>query len=142
MQRLSQWEDRISLTRAFRDDLADIEAREGEAERFAHEPFRRKLFFVHRFLTRARARLVDGEPVEGYPGGADGFRQDLERIAATLEAGQGRRAARAFVRPVVQRARRSASSSPRWTCASTAPSTNAPWRSCWPTPGWRTTTLG
>jgi phosphoenolpyruvate carboxylase len=104
VQRLSQWEDRISLTRAFRDDLTEVEAREGPAERFPREPFRRKLFFVHRFLLRARARLVDGEPVEGYPGGADGFRRDLERIAATLEAGQGHRAARAFVRPVLQRA--------------------------------------
>lgn len=105
VQRLSQWEDRISLTRAFRDDLAELQAREGAADRFPHEPFRRKLFYVHRFLRRARERLVEGRDVPGYPGGNEGFRRDLELISATLETGQGRRAAHAFVRPALHRAR-------------------------------------
>ena len=103
VQRLSQSGDRVSLTRAFRDELDELVALEGPPDRFEGEPFRRRLFYVHRHLLRARERLVDGRSVDGYPGGAEGFRSDLARIADTLERGQGERAARAFVRPVLQR---------------------------------------
>ncbi len=105
VQRLSQAEERVSLTKTFRDDLTALEASEGGADRFEHEPFRRKLFFVHRFLLQSRERLVEGRSVPGYPGGSDGFRRDLELVASTLEQGQSGRAARAFVWPVLQRAR-------------------------------------
>ncbi len=105
VQRLSQAEERVSLTKAFRDDLSALEASEGEADRFEHEPFRRKLFFVHRFLLQARERLVEGRSVPGYPGGSDGFRRDLALVASTLEQGQSGRAARAFVWPALHRAR-------------------------------------
>lgn len=104
VQRLSQSEERVSLTRSFRDDLAELKASEGPPDRFAGEPFRQRLFYVHRYLLRTRERLVEGRDVPGYPGGAAGFRNDLERLQATLEHGQGRRAARAFVRPAWQRA--------------------------------------
>jgi len=104
VQRLSQSGERVSLTQAFRDDLARLEQREGPPDRFPAEPFRRKLFYMHRFLVRTRERLVEGRPVEGYPGGAAGFRRDLELLASTLSAGQGERAAQAFVRPALQRA--------------------------------------
>ncbi|WP_297083434.1 phosphoenolpyruvate carboxylase, partial [uncultured Demequina sp.] len=94
VQRLSQSEQRVSLTHGFREDLAELQDREGPPDRFAGEPFRQRLFYVHRFLLRTRERLVEGHPVPGYPGGAAGFRRDLERLADTLERGQGRRAAR------------------------------------------------
>ena len=105
VQRLSQAEERVSLTKAFRDDLTALEAAASDADRFEHEPFRRKLFFVHRFLLQARERIVEGRSVPGYPGGSDGFRRDLELVASTLEQGQSGRAARAFVWPALHRAR-------------------------------------
>ena len=105
VQQLSQWGDRISLTRAFRDDLAELEAEHGPSERFEGEPFRQRLFYVHHFLTRAKERLERGEDAPGYPGGNDGLARDLASLRTTLEHGQGRRAAHAFVRPAYARAR-------------------------------------
>ena len=103
VQRLSQWEQRVTLTPAFRNDLAQLLEQHGPLERFAGEPYRQKLSFVHRFLRAERARLDDAA-VEAYPNGAAGYAADLESIATTLEQGQGRRAAEAFVRPVQYRA--------------------------------------
>lgn len=108
VQRLSQWERRVTLTQAFRDDLQALVDREGDPERFEGEPYRRKLAFVHRFLMRARRGLAgeaaaDDEEAR-YPGGATAYRDDLALVESTLEQGQGRRAARAFVRPALYRA--------------------------------------
>jgi len=57
VQRLSQWERRVTLTRPFRDDLSRVSDREGSPRRFPEEPYRQKLAFVHRFLERERAGL-------------------------------------------------------------------------------------
>jgi phosphoenolpyruvate carboxylase len=97
VQRLSQHEARVSLTRAFRDDLAARVAAEGLPSRFQGEPFRQKLIFVHRDLQREREGRV-------YPGKAEGYLRDLALIETTLELGQGQRAAKAFVRPNRHRA--------------------------------------
>jgi phosphoenolpyruvate carboxylase len=97
IQRLSQWEARISLTRAFRDDLAKLEAQAGAFERFRHEPYRRKLGYMHQGLSSE----LEGK---GYEGGAAGYERDLVLIEDTLRLGQGERAAAAFVRPARYRA--------------------------------------
>ena len=115
VQRLSQWDRRVTLTKAFRDDLRGLMEREGAPERFLGEPYRQKLSFVHRFLTRERGALEGDRPrgrsaVEGdrsrggYQGGAAAYADDLSLIESTLEQGQGGRAARAFVRPAIYRA--------------------------------------
>ena len=103
VQRLSQWERRVTLTRPFRDDLSRVSDREGSPRRFPEEPYRQKLAFVHRFLERERAGLR-GNGEGGYPGGADGLVEDLALVESTLELSQGGRAARAFVRPALYRA--------------------------------------
>ncbi|MEX2501615.1 MAG: phosphoenolpyruvate carboxylase [Trueperaceae bacterium] len=106
VQRLSQWGDKVSLTKAFRDDLRELEQQHGPSDRFEGEPFRRRLAHVHRFLLQARERaLADEDDTAGYPGGNEGLTSDLALLATTLEHGQGRRAAKAFVRPVLARAR-------------------------------------
>ncbi len=108
VQRLSQWEPRITLTKPFRDDLAALVARHGAPSRFAGEPYRQKLSFMHRFLGDEAAvlRAADAEPGGGgYPGGAERYVSDLGLIEATLEQAQGGRAASAFVRPPYYRAR-------------------------------------
>ncbi len=102
VQRLSQWERRVTLTRAFRDDLAQLARAEGPLQRFPEEPYRQKLAYVHRFLERERARLRSGG--DGYPGGAARLVDDLALVESTLELSQGPRAARAFVRPALYRA--------------------------------------
>ncbi|MEJ2666950.1 MAG: phosphoenolpyruvate carboxylase [Deinococcales bacterium] len=104
VQRLSQWERRVTLSRAFRDDLAGLMATEGPPRRFPEEPYRQKLAYVHRFLERERAALR-GAGAGGYPGGASRLVDDLALIETTLEQSQGARAARAFVRPALYRAR-------------------------------------
>ncbi len=103
VQRLSLWERRVTLTKSFRDDLARLLEREGPTDRFPEEPYRQKLAYVHRFLERERASLRrEGPP--GFPGGAQGLVDDLALVESTLEAGQGGRAARSFVRPALHRA--------------------------------------
>ena len=110
VQRLSQWEGRVTLTRPFRDDLARVEAEHGEATRFGREPFRRRLFHVHAGLLAERAsESVTSEPGRGvapggYEGGADAYLADLALLEDTLHRAQSDRAARAFVRPVRYRA--------------------------------------
>jgi phosphoenolpyruvate carboxylase len=99
VQRLSQWEQRVTLTRPFREDLTRLMREHRPPERFAGEPFRQKLSFVHRFLGYEGA---DDGP--GYPGGAEGYLGDLDLIYATLKHGMGARAAEAFVRPARTRA--------------------------------------
>jgi len=98
VQRLSQHEDRVALSAAFRDDLARLDAEHGESRRFPSEPFRRKLEHVHRFLT---AELAG---VGRYPGGANGYVADLRLVEDTLAQAQAARLAEAFVRPARYRA--------------------------------------
>ncbi|CAN5487076.1 phosphoenolpyruvate carboxylase [soil metagenome] len=99
VQRLSQWEARVSLTQSFRDDLAALEEGAGLAPRFAGEPYRRKLFYMHGAL---QAELAGEDGL--YRGGSAGYGRDLGLIEETLRLGQGRRVADAFVRPVRYRA--------------------------------------
>jgi phosphoenolpyruvate carboxylase len=103
VQRLSLWERRVTLTKAFRDDLERLMRMEGPPDRFPEEPYRQKLAYVHRFLERERRRLREGDG-PGYPGGAQGLVDDLALVESTLELSQGARAARAFVRPALYRA--------------------------------------
>ncbi len=103
VQRLSLWERRVTLTQKFREDLAELARTEGAPSRFTGEPYRQKLAHVHRFLERERAALRNPS-AEGYPGGARRLLDDLRLVESTLERGQGHRAARAFVRPVLYRA--------------------------------------
>ena len=103
VQRLSLWERRVTLTKPFRDDLQRLLQTEGPPVRFHEEPYRQKLAYVHRFLERERAALRREGPV-GYPGGAQALVDDLALVESTLEAGQGERAARSFVRPALHRA--------------------------------------
>ncbi|MDZ7801515.1 MAG: phosphoenolpyruvate carboxylase [Trueperaceae bacterium] len=104
IQRLSLWGERVSLTRRFREDLAALAETHPPVQRFQGEPYREKLAYVHRFLDHAHARLVEGTSRQGYPGGEDAYPNDLSLIMETLERGQGRRAANAFVRPALYRA--------------------------------------
>ncbi len=112
VQRLSHWERRVTLTPAFRADLARQEARHGPAARFPNEPFRRRLFFVHAGLLRERSapplEAEAGRHIEGggydETTGADAYLADLALVEATLALGHSGRAARAFVRPVRYRA--------------------------------------
>ena len=107
VQRLSQWEERVSLTRAFRDDLREQVEQQGLPERFRGEPYRQKLLFMHRTLNAEAAEALPGEasaPDTGYPGNTQGYLDDLALVETTLRRGQGARAARAFVRPARYRA--------------------------------------
>lgn len=105
VQRLSHWEDRTRLTPQFRRHLEEMESAFGPADRFAHEPFRRALWYVHRALTFAREARSAGYGGQPYPGGSAGYARDLERVADTLERGDEPLVARAFVRPALHRAR-------------------------------------
>ena len=91
VQRLSQWEARVELTDAFREDLAALGAEQGEPERFAEEPYRKKLFYMHRALTHEREDGAGEYTAEDYL-------RDLSLIEETLRGGGDARAA-AFVRP-------------------------------------------
>ncbi len=105
VQRLSQWGERVTLTRAFREDLERLIAQQGLPERFQGEPFRQKLLFIHRALKAEQAQpLALGEAEAGYPGNAEGYLKDLNLLETTLQLGQGQRAALAFVRPARYRA--------------------------------------
>ena len=91
VQRLSQWEARVELTEAFKEDLAALEAEQGGPERFAEEPYRQKLFYMHRALTHEREDGAGEYTAEDYL-------RDLSLIEETLRGGGDARAA-AFVRP-------------------------------------------
>lgn len=98
VQRLSQHEDRISLSTAFRDDLAGLDERHGGSVRFPEEPYRRKLEHMHRALRRELSG--EGE----YPTGPHGYVADLQLVESTLDNARGARLAQAFVRPARFRA--------------------------------------
>ena len=107
VQRLSQWDERVSLTRAFRDDLKQLLEQQGLPERFRGEPYRQKLLFMNRGLNAELAEALSGEtsaPDAGYPGNTQGYVDDLGLVETTLRRGQGARAAHAFVRPARYRA--------------------------------------
>ncbi|UCH25225.1 MAG: phosphoenolpyruvate carboxylase [Trueperaceae bacterium] len=106
VQRLSQWERRITLTPRFRDDLQEWVEVFGRPDRFPQEPYRQKILLMHSLLSRELEQLSEsgfaGESI--YPGGSSGYVNDLALIEQTLEQGQGSRAAQAFVRPPIYRA--------------------------------------
>jgi len=104
VQRLSQWENRVTLTREFREDLSEQLEAQGVPRRFQEEPYRQKLIFMHRGLKAEEAETFEGTSSEGYPGNLSGYLGDLGLVERTLRVGQGRRAARAFVRPTRYRA--------------------------------------
>lgn len=107
VQRLSQWDARVTLTQKFREDLEATMAAEGAPNRFSEAPYRQKLFFMHRFLNRELNEALPtdaGASQHGYPGNDAGYLDDLDLIEDTLLAGQGERAASAFVRPARYRA--------------------------------------
>jgi phosphoenolpyruvate carboxylase len=108
VQRLSQWEGRISLTRSFREALKKQIEQEGLPQRFVGEPYRQKLIFMHRALHAERSLPLTASGVSaagGYADKGEGFENDLKLIEMTLRQGQGERAACAFVRPLRYRAR-------------------------------------
>src|SRR5690606_36147421 len=98
VQRLSQHEDRVVQTGVFREDLAALDERYGSSARFPHEPFRRKLEHMYRFLN---AELDGTDP---YPDGPDGYVDDLRLVENTLASTHGERLAETFVRPARYRA--------------------------------------
>ncbi len=98
VQRLSQSGERVALSSDFRADLARLDLAAGASERFVDEPYRRKLEHMHAFV---HGHLHGGDP---YPGGAEGYGDDLLLIERTLLAAQGSRLAGAFVRPARYRA--------------------------------------
>lgn len=107
VQRLSQWESRVTLTKAFRERLQELEAARGKATRFAEEPYRQLLFHVHALLTdelEHAGPIEQPAEAEQYADKEDGYVRDLVLVEDTLRQGLGRRAARAFVRPSVYRA--------------------------------------
>ena len=104
VQRLSQWENRVTLTREFREELSEQLEAQGLPSRFRGEPYRQKLIFMHRALKAEEAEAFEGSSAEGYPGNLSGYLDDLGLVERTLRVGQGRRAARAFVRPTRYRA--------------------------------------
>ena len=107
VQRLSQWEERITLNRAFREDIDRLIEEQGVPGRFREEPYRQKLIFIHRALHAERDEPLPADasaPDRGYPGNTEGYLSDLGLVETTLRLGQGQRAARAFVRPARYRA--------------------------------------
>ncbi len=106
VQRFSQWDERITLTKAFRDDLLELEARQGKPSRFFEEPYRQKLLQMNRILRSERHDLTgdDDAPTTGYDERTTGYMRDLRLLEDTLRQGQGQRAADAFIRPALYRA--------------------------------------
>ncbi len=102
VQRLSQWQERISLTKDFRDD---IEAHKSDQERFPEEPFRQKIVRMHSALksTKEQAFGLNNTQSSSTDPSYD-YQAGLELIESTLKQGQGERAANAFVRPIRYRA--------------------------------------
>ncbi len=93
VQRLSQWEARVTLNQAFRSELVRRELVRSSPQRFAQEPYRR-------FLSSLQQAL--GEELTAQQ--AEGYCRNLALLEVTLQQGQGSRAAEAFVRPVRYRA--------------------------------------
>ncbi|MDX1502864.1 MAG: phosphoenolpyruvate carboxylase [Thermoanaerobaculia bacterium] len=107
VQRLSQWERRIPPSPALDDLRRETEIladRHGPPGRFEGEPYRRRLFYVHRALGEELA-AGDDPSAAGYPGGGAGYAGDLERLERALTDAGSARAACSFVRPALHRAR-------------------------------------
>jgi phosphoenolpyruvate carboxylase len=101
VQRLSQWEARVTLTKAFREELEKREAERGRRSRFAREPYRRLLSVVYEALQK---ELEAGLTTREGAYQASDYQRDLALLERTLIQGQGERAAKAFVRPARYRA--------------------------------------
>ncbi len=123
VQRLSQWHERLPAIEPMlrlREQVRERGERHGVTDRFAREPFRRHLFYVHRQLARVLDRLRGVEAVpeaSGAPAAAASpasdavpgfnaalYRAELENLESTLRAIGDRRSAVAFVRPARHRA--------------------------------------
>ena len=104
VQRLSQWENRVTLSKPFRDNLAEHLA-QNPISRFPEEPFRQKIVLMHSGLASVKAQPF-GEPqklsTENYTTPA--YAAGLNLLETTLRNGQGERAANAFLRPINYRA--------------------------------------
>ncbi|MCA9838165.1 MAG: phosphoenolpyruvate carboxylase [Trueperaceae bacterium] len=103
VQRLSQWEERITLSKQFRDDL-EAHTQTNPLSRFPEEPFRQKILLMHQGLEQVKSQPF-GEPQKDSSSyTTEAYVDDLNLIETTLRNGQGERAARAFVRPISYRA--------------------------------------
>lgn len=98
VQRLSLWEKRAPLTHQLREALDARAEAIGPGTRFAGEPYRLWLEQVHRLL------VAEGAQAGSYPGGPQGYLNDLRLLESALQFGHGERPARAFVRPAAARA--------------------------------------
>lgn len=116
VQRLSQWRERLpegeSLDR-LEEKVRALADRHGTTERFPGEPFRKRLFYLHRDLTSVLARLRTGEDsaAQGQPEealdeepGSHGHQAALAELEEALWSSGDDAAARAFVRPARHRA--------------------------------------
>lgn len=102
VQRLSQWQERISLSEDFQDD---IEANKSNQERFPEEPFRQKIVRMHSALKSTKEQafgFTNSSQTKTDP--STDYQEGLELIESTLKQSQGERAANAFVRPIRYRA--------------------------------------
>jgi len=112
VQRLSQWQERITLSGQFIHDLADLEAKAGKPTRFDEQPYRQKLFHMNRGLRQVAGELAqaeedpykddhhnDGE--EAYD--AEQYLRDLSLLDTSLQRNQEAGVAEAFVRPIYYR---------------------------------------
>ena len=102
VQRLSQWENRITLTHSFRNDLEAFIEAQGLPKRFPEEPYRQKLIFMHRALKAEEAEPLPTDaamPDTGYPDNASGYQADLGLIENTLESWTGRTSSPRFCAP-------------------------------------------
>lgn len=103
VQRLSQWGRRTVATPELVQSLEEDPHLAGATRRFPEEPFRQKIWLMHRGLLAEAARAAgDGD---SYPGGAEGYADDLALLGTALAESHGGRAARAFITPALQRAR-------------------------------------
>lgn len=99
VQRLSQWQERITLSGQFIHDLAELEAEAGKPTRFDEQPYRQKLFHMNRGLRQAAGELSAGD--EAYD--AERYLRDLSLLDTSLQRNQEAGVAEAFVRPVYYR---------------------------------------
>ncbi len=102
VQRLSQWDKRLPATEALKrleNEVGDLTERSGGPGRFDGEPFRRRLFFVHRSLTEELAALTSDLSALRLPDHGS----DLAGLDETLRASGDSRAAESFVKPAILR---------------------------------------
>ncbi|MEM7739060.1 MAG: phosphoenolpyruvate carboxylase, partial [Deinococcota bacterium] len=104
VQRLSQWQERINLSGAFIHDLAELDAKAGKPTRFDEQPYRQKLFHMHRVLREVAEGHPEDIGVEVDSSHANQYLDGLSSIETSLERNQEGHVAKAFVRPAFYRA--------------------------------------